>query len=54
MITNIICVIYRPSGNNIDSFMIWFDAILSNLSKTKTDCLIAGDYNIDLLQSDTD
>ena len=45
-------VIYHPPDNDIDSFMISFDAILSKLSQSKTNCLIARDYDIDLLKSE--
>ena len=31
--------------------MVSFDATVSQLSKSKTMCLIAGDYNIDILKS---
>ena len=41
---------YLLSDNDIHSSMVSFNAILSKLSKYKTDCLIAGDYNIDLLK----
>jgi hypothetical protein len=48
----IIGVVYRPPGNDLDSFLTAFDSILTRVSHVNTECLIAGDYNIDLLKSE--
>ena len=48
----IIGAIYRPPGNCIDMFMSYFESIMSIVSNSKHDCLIAGDWNIDLLKYD--
>ena len=49
---HVICAIYRHPDNVIASFIVSLDAIISKLSKSKTDWLIAGNYNIDLLKSE--
>ena len=46
----IIGAVYRPPGNCIDMFMFSFDSIMSIVSNSKHDCLISGDWNIDLLK----
>ena len=46
----IIVAIYRPPGNCIDMFMSSFESIMSIVSNSKHDCLIAGDWNFDLLK----
>ena len=50
--TKIISAVYRPPGNCIDTFMSSFESIMAVLSNYKHDCLVADDWNIDLLKSD--
>ena len=45
----IIGAVYRPPGYSPDLFMIGFVKVLSAISKTRTECLIVGDFNVDLL-----
>ena len=49
---HIIGAVYRPPGYSPDLFMIDFDKVLSAISKTRTECLIVGDFNADLLKYD--
>ena len=42
--------IYRPPDSNLDLFMFDFESVLTILNKTKSECLLAGDYNINLLK----
>ena len=48
----IIGAVYRPPGYSPGLFMIGFVTVLSAISKTRTECLIAGDFNVDLLKYD--
>ena len=45
----IIGAVYRPPGYSPDLFLIGFVTVLSAISKTRTECLIAGNFNVDLL-----
>ena len=38
-------VIYRPPNTDIDKFLIAFYALFTSISKYKTECLLAGDFN---------
>ena len=40
----IIGTVYRPPDTNLDIFMNGFESVINILSKTKTECLLAGDY----------
>lgn len=44
----IVCIYRSPSGN-IDDFFIKLDFYLEKLSKENKNCILAGDFNIDLL-----
>ena len=46
----IVGTIYRLPDTNLDLFMNGFESVLNILSKTKAECLLAGDYNINLLR----
>ena len=48
----IIGAVYRPPGYSPELFMSGFVKVLSAISKTRTECLIAGDFNVDLLMYD--
>ena len=48
----IIGAIYRPSGNDISLFNNAFESLMSIVTRGKYECIIAGDYNIDLLKSE--
>ena len=48
----IVDAIYRPPGNCIDMFMSSLESIMLIISNSKHDCLISGDWNIDLLKYD--
>ena len=51
--TNIICgVIYRQH-NSPDQFQTYFDEILGKLSTQNKPIYVMGDFNIDLLKSET-
>jgi hypothetical protein len=48
----IIGCIYRAPGNDLDIFNDKFDVLLQKLNNERAYCLIAGDYNINLLNYD--
>ena len=48
----IIGAIYRPPGNFISVFNNAFESLMSIVTRGKYECIIAGDYNIDLLKSE--
>ena len=48
----IIGVIYHPPGTDIETFLTAFDTWFTSISKRKTECLLTGHINIDLLKSD--
>ena len=41
---------YRPPDTNLDLCTNGFESVLTILSKTKAECLLAGYYNINLLK----
>ena len=49
---SIIGTVYRSPGYSPDLFMNDFVKVLSAISKTGIECLITGDFNIDLLKHD--
>ena len=49
----IVGVIYRPPGNKIDSFEIEMNEILTKIDKENKICYLMGDFNIDLLKSES-
>jgi hypothetical protein len=51
----IVGAVYRPPGHKlpVDVFLSSFDSVLAIISQCKPNCLIAGDYNIDLLKAET-
>jgi hypothetical protein len=46
-------VIYRPPNHDIDKFNISFDLLLTKLTSEKAKFILAGDYNINILNHDT-
>ena len=48
--TKILGSVYRPSNSNLDLFMSGFESVLDNFNHFGVECLIAGDFNIDLLK----
>jgi hypothetical protein len=42
--------VYRPPDSNLDMFRSGFDAVLDTIKQSKTEYLIAVDYNLDLLK----
>ena len=42
--------IYRPPDSNLDNILIGFESVLFKLNCSKIDCVIAVDYNIDLMR----
>jgi hypothetical protein len=50
--TKTVGAVYRPPDTNLDLFMAGFETCLLKLCNSRTECLIAGDYNIDLLKCD--
>jgi aminoglycoside phosphotransferase family enzyme len=49
----IIGVIYRPPNGNIDLFETKFNQLLSKIDKENKICYLMGDFNIDLLKSES-
>ena len=43
-----ICAVYRPHSGTIENFTLSLENILENQLLNNTDCLIGGDFNIDL------
>jgi hypothetical protein len=52
-INTLIGCIYRPPSGNLNKFNDKFDQLLQKLSREKKQCLLAGDYNINLLNHKT-
>ena len=49
----IVGIIYRPPGNKLEEFNKTLDIILSKIDKENKLCYIMGDFNVDLLKSET-
>ncbi len=49
----VVGVIYRPPGYDVDKFNRDFDLLLVKLNKSRSKFVLAGDYNINLLNSDS-
>ena len=49
----IIGVIYRPPNNKFDTFEIAINDILNSVDKENKICYLIGDFNIDLLKSES-
>ena len=49
----LIDVIYHPPGKEFDKFQNNLDNLLAVISKNKRNCILTGDFNLDLLKSDT-
>ena len=49
----IVGVVYRPPGASIEQFKIIFENILTTIKTKKKDCYLMGDFNINLLNSET-
>jgi hypothetical protein len=49
----IIGIIYRPPNSNIDLFETKFSQLLSNIDKENKICYLMGDFNLDLLKSES-
>ena len=49
----VVGVIYRPPNNKYDSFENAINAILSKIDKENKICYLMGDFNIDLLKSES-
>ena len=49
----IIGAIYRPPGHDTTNFLTCFNSVCNIISKGKKQCILAGDYNIDLFKADT-
>ena len=45
--------IYRPHGHDINVFDDQFERLLQSISNEKSECLLAGDYNVDLLKHES-
>ena len=49
----IIGCIYRPPGHDINMINVFndqFERLLQSISNEKCECLLTGDYNVDLLK----
>lgn len=51
---DLIVLIYRPPNSDIHIFINSVTSALSNINLTKYNIIFTGDFNIDLLQSNTD
>ena len=49
----IIGVIYRPPNSNLDTFFEYMNVVLEKKKKENKLCYLLGDYNIDLLKTET-
>ncbi|MFZ2538187.1 MAG: endonuclease/exonuclease/phosphatase family protein, partial [Oscillospiraceae bacterium] len=49
----IVGVIYRPPGTDVNKFLTSFSALLEKISKENRPCYLMGDYNIDLIRTNT-
>ena len=45
--------VYRPPGHDIHTFNDKFEILIQNISMERTECFLAGDYNIYLLNYET-
>ena len=51
---NIVCgVIYRHHNSYIDAFLAYFNETIDKINREKKYCIIMGDFNLDLLKSDS-
>ena len=50
--TKVLGSVYRPSNSNLDLFMSGFESVLYHFNHFGVECLIVGDFNIDLLKYD--
>ena len=48
----IIVAVYRPPGYSTDLFMSGFVMVLSAISKTRSECLVAGHFNVEHFKYD--
>jgi len=51
--TFIVCVVYRPPDVDILDFNVNYSNLLATISRCRTKCYIAGDFNINFLNCDT-
>lgn len=51
--TLIIGVIYRPPDSDLNTFLLEFDKLLYHINDSKKECIILGDFNIDIAKNDT-
>ena len=49
----IIGVIYKPSESNTDIFVAHFSDLMGIISKERKQCILMGDFNLDLIKVDT-
>ena len=50
---HLICEIYRPPGGNIKSFLEHYEQLITKLRKDTGELIIGGDFNVDLLKTDS-
>ena len=50
--TLIVGVLYRPPDSALDTFCYKLEDLLHKLNKQKKDCILLGDYNIDISKED--
>ena len=50
--TRILGLVYQPPNSSLDLFMSGFESVLDRYNHFCVECLIAGDFNIDLLTYD--
>ena len=46
-------VVYRPPDGDLSLFNVYYCNMLDTISRCKSKCYIAGDYNINLLKCDS-
>ena len=49
--STIVCGMYRPPNTNKDEFVKYLDIIFNDLTQKNVDLVLAGDYNLDLIQA---
>ena len=49
----IIGVIYKPPESNTDIFVAHFSDLMGIISKERKQCILMGDFNLDLIKVDT-
>ena len=49
----IVGVVYRPPGASVTEFNMFFEGIMESFKSDAVNCYIMGDFNIDVLKSDT-